>query len=130
VASVLTFFEDWALTMPECHELFLYFPHMSHIISFVTNWNCGLSHFDELRYAWLCGNVFLWLFKSEAPAALSVSFLSYDGFNYKNFLLSHIHHCKSNEFRPQDWKIWASRTFIHYHTSHSMFVDCMNDSLY
>jgi hypothetical protein len=65
-------------------------------------------------------NSFLWVFANEP-----LNVLSWDGCNHANFLLNHIHHCKSNIF-IQDETIWTSGTSIHHSTNHT--VDCANES--
>jgi hypothetical protein len=51
------------------------------------------------------------------------NFPSGAGCDYENLLLSPIPHCMSNEFRPKDIIIGASRAFTHYPIDHITFVD-------
>jgi hypothetical protein len=80
---------------------------------------------SNLLFSW---HIPLWLFipvshkgiphptaLSKPPNAPPVRFLSYEGIHYENFLLNHIAHCKSNEFRPEHKTIWKSRISSHYH---------------
>jgi hypothetical protein len=67
------------------------------------------------------GNLFMWVLTIGPLNALSASFLSYEGSDYKISLLNCIPQCKSDDFRTQDKRFWTSKTFTCYHTDHTIF---------
>ena len=118
----------WCLSVLECLDMLLQLTDCSYTI-FLSHCNYVQPLSDELQYVQICGSSFLRVFTSKMPYAVSVSFLFRECFNYENLVLNCTSQCKSSRIWTLKQEIWANRTLSYNHKDHSMFTDCMNESL-
>ena len=95
----------------------------------VANWISDQPLLDELQYVQLCVILFLTVFISNMPYAISVSFPLCEWFNYENLVLNFTSQCKSSRIRTLKQEIWTNRAFIYNHKNHNMFTDWVYKSL-